>query len=97
MEARFDEKAGNITHDDTEEGVKDMITKKLILDTDKIMYERDKLMYERDKLVQDAEKREEKISLKIARNMLNSGISVEQIQNLTELPLSKIKGLRIKK
>ena len=103
------EKAGNITNEDTtiligllkklythlygnikkfkEEGVNDMITDKLILDTDILIYERDQLLLE-------AEKREEKKALEIARNMLNAGMTVEQIKNLTKLPLSKIKRLQ---
>ena len=117
------EKAGNITHDDTiiliglleklykhlygsikkfkEEGVNDMLSEKLILETDKIMYERDnlilktdKITHERDKLIQESEKREEKAKLEIAKNMIDAGMTVEQIVNLTKLPLNKIKRLQ---
>jgi hypothetical protein len=96
------EKAGNITHDDTivliglleklythlyggikkfkEEGVKDMIAEKLILETDRIIYE--------------SEKREEKKALEIAKYMLDIGMTIEQIKDLTKLPLNKIKRLQ---
>lgn len=117
------EKAGNITHEDTviliglleklythlygsikkfkEEWVKDMLAEKLILETDKIMYERDKLILETGRLIQESEKREEKAKektkLEIAKNMLDSGMTVEQVKSLTKLPLGKIKGLQKKK
>ena len=100
------EKAGNITHDDTivliglleklykhlygnikkfkEEGVKDMITEKLILDTDRIMYEKDK----------EIRASEEKAKLEVAKNMLDDGMTVDQVAKLTKLPLSKIKRLQ---
>jgi hypothetical protein len=110
------EKAENITHDDTiiliglleklythlygnikkfkEEGVKDMIAEKLILETDRIIYDRDiKIRIAEEK----AKKSEEKRALEIAQNMLDSDMTIEQIQNLTKLPLSKIKGLQKQK
>ena len=110
------ERAGNITHEDTvilvslleklythlyggikkfkEEGVKDIMAEKLILDIDRVMYERDKVMHERDKAIQEYEKREEKAKLEIAKNMLDSGMKIEQVANFTKLPLSKITGLQ---
>lgn len=103
------EKAGNITHDDTiiliglleklythlygniqkfkEEGVKDMLTEKLILDIDRVIYKAEK----------DKEKAEEKKALEIAKKMLNYGMSIEQISEFTGLSLSKIKGLQKQK
>jgi len=86
-----------------EEGVKDMISDKLILDVDIAMYERDKAIQKLEKAEEKAKKLEKKAikleekALKIAQNMLDSGMAVEQIQNLTELPLNKITGLRKKK
>ena len=103
------EKAGNITHDDTiiliglleklynhlygnitkfkEEGVKDMIAEKLILKTDRIIYEKDK----------EIRKSEEKAKLEVAKNMLDDGMTVDQVAKLTKLPLGKIKGLQKQK
>ena len=82
------EKAGNITHDDTivliglleklythlygsikkfkEEGVKDMLTEKLILDIDRVMYKAEK---EKEKAEKEAE---EKKALEIAKNSLTA-------------------------
>jgi len=37
---------------------------------------------------------EEKKALEIAKNMLDAGMTVEQITNLTNLPLSKITKLQ---
>ena len=110
------EKAGNITHEDTivlikllerlytylygkikefkQEGVKDIMTEKLIFDVDIIMHERDKAIHERDKLISESQKLEEKKALEIAQNMINEGMKIEQIKNLTKLPLNKIKGLK---
>ena len=69
-----------------EEGVKDMIAEKLILETDILIYE--------------YEKREEKkaleIALEIAKNMLDEGMTVEQTAKLTKLPLSYIVDLQTK-
>jgi hypothetical protein len=106
------EKAGNITYDDTrvlidllgklythlygnikkfkEEGVKDMITEKLILDSDIVRYEAER---KAEKL---AKKREENAKLEIAKNLLAMGMTIEQIKNATNLPLNKIKGLQNK-
>ena len=107
------EKAGNITHEDTivliglleklyiylygnikkfkEEGVKDMLSEKLILDIDRVMYKAEK-----DK--EQAEKKaEEKKALEIAKNLLKMDMTIEQIKNVTNLPLSKIKGLQKQK
>jgi len=103
------EKAGNITHEDTTilislleklythlygnikkfktEGVKDMLTEKLILDVDRIIYKAEK----------EKEKCEEKAKLEVAKNMLDDGMTFEQIKNLTKLPLSKIKKLQKQK
>jgi len=100
------EKAGNITHEDTivliglleklytylygsikkfkEEGVKDMLSEKLILDIDRVMYKAEK----------DKEKAEEKAKLEIAKNMLDGGMAIEQVVNFTKLPLNKIKRLQ---
>ena len=127
------EKAGNITHEDTnvliglleklyahlygniekfkEEGVKDMISDKLILDIDRVMYERDmaiekaakeaeKAAKEAAKTIKEAEKatkEAEKKALKVAKNMLDAGMAIEQISELTELPIGKIKRLQKKK
>ena len=114
------EKAGNITHEDTvilvglleklynhlygrikkfkEEGINDMITEKLILETDKIIYERDKIIAEKDKrekqLLLESGKREQKKALEIAKNMLDDGMAAEQVAKFTKLPLSKIKRLQ---
>jgi len=110
------EKAGNITHDDTiiliglleklythlyggikkfkEEGVKDMIAEKLILKTDRIIYEKDRIIHENEKKIRIAE---EKAKLEVAKNMLNVGMTIEQIEDLTKLPLSKIKKLQKQK
>jgi len=103
------EKAGNITHEDVfiliglleklynhlyggikkfkEEGVNDIMAEKLILD-------RDILIHERDRAIKEAEKREERKALEIAQNLLNSGMTIEQAAQLTNLPLKKIKGLK---
>ena len=70
-----------------------MLSDKLILDVDKIMYERDKFMYENSKLMKEADKREEKAQLKIAKNLLNMGMTADQVQIATNLPASKIKKL----
>ncbi|MCL2099438.1 MAG: hypothetical protein FWH24_03250 [Oscillospiraceae bacterium] len=113
------EKAGNITHEDTivlikllerlythlygkikefkQEGVKDIMTEKLIFDVDIIMHERDKAIHERDKLISDIDKLKhnaEKDKLEIAQNMINDGMTIEQIKKFTNLPLNKIKGLQ---
>ena len=110
------EKAGNITHDDTiilislleklythlygnikkfkEEGVKDMMSEKLILDIDRVIYESN---IREKKLISEAEKREEKAKLEVAQNMLDTGMTVAQVKKLTKLPLSKIKKLPKKK
>jgi hypothetical protein len=99
------ESAGNITHEDMivliglldklynhlygdikkfkEEGVKDMIAEKLILETDRLIY--------------DAEKREEKKALSIAKKLLDSGMTVEQVIKFTELPFNKVKELKPQK
>ena len=73
---------------------------KFMLDVDKITYEKNKLMsdfdkitYEKDKLMKEAEKREEKAQLKIAKNLLNMGMTADQVQIATNLPASKIKKL----
>jgi len=74
-----------------EEGVKDMITEKLILETDIIMYEAEQRAEER------AKKREEKKALEIAKNMLDGGMTIDQAAKFTKLPLSKIKRLQKRK
>jgi predicted transposase YdaD len=61
-----------------------MISEKLILETDILMYEAEKR----------AEKREEKRAMRIAKNLLAAGMSKEQIAELTDLPLSKIRRLK---
>ena len=71
-----------------------MISQKLILDIDKIRYKAEK---REQKLIKDAEKREEKGKLEVAQNLLDSGMTVEQIKNLTNLPLTKIKSLQKQK
>jgi len=100
------EKAGNITHDDTivliglleklythlygsikkfkEEGVKDMLTEKLILDIDRVMYKAEK----------EKAKAEEKAKLEVAKNMLDGGMTVDDVVKFTKLPLRKIKRLQ---
>jgi len=93
-----------------EEEVNSMVTEKLILDTDKLILDVDIAMYERDKAIQQtriaegkaakADKKAKKLeakALKTAQNMLDSGMTIEQIQSLTELPLSKIQKLQKKK
>ena len=77
-----------------EEGVKDMIAEKLILETDKIIYDKDNKIRIAEK---KAEKSEEKKALEIARNLLTMGMTIEQIKNVTNLPLNKIKGLQKQK
>ena len=107
------EKAGNITHEDTiiliglleklythlyggikkfkEEGVKDMIAEKLILETDRLIYDAER----REKqLLLESTKREENKALEIAKNLLNLGMTIEQIKIATNLPLNKIKELQ---
>ena len=64
-----------------------MIAEKLILETDRIIYESN---------IRE-EKREEKAKLEVAQNMLDAGMAISQIRNLTKLPLSKIKKLHKKK
>ena len=64
------------------DGVKDMLSQKLILDVDRIIYEKDVM----------AEKREEKAKIEIAKNMLDDGMTIEQAAKLTKLPLNKIKS-----
>ena len=78
-----------------EEGVKEMIAEKLILETDRIIYESEKR--EEKKALEGALEGALEKALEIAKKMLDSGMTVEQIQNLTELPLSKIKGLKKQK
>ena len=65
------------------EGVKDMLSQKLILDV--------------DRAISKAEKEKEKSKLEIARNLLGMGMTEEQVKNATNLPLSKIKRLQKKK
>jgi hypothetical protein len=111
------EKAGNLTHEDTivliglleklytylygsiktfkEEGVKDMIADKLILETDRIIYEKDRIIFEKDRMAEKRERKAREIkALEIAENMLNIGMTPEQIKEVTKLPLNKIKGLQ---
>ena len=71
-----------------------MMSDKLILDVDKIMSERDKLILDADRLIYESKKRKEKAKLEVVKSMLDSGMTFEQIKNLTKLPLNKIKGLQ---
>ena len=80
-----------------------MLSEKLILDVDRIMYERDIKIREAEKRAEKrAEERTEKRAakrteaklLEIAQNMLDIGMTVEQIENTTNLPMSKIKKLQ---
>jgi hypothetical protein len=48
------------------------------------------------KLLVEAEKREEERALEIAQNLLDGGMTVEQVVKFTKMPLSKIKGLQKK-
>ena len=77
-----------------EEGVKDIMAEKLILDIDRVMFERDKIIQESEKR---EKRREEQKALEIAKNMLDGGMTAEQIVKFTNLPLSKVKGLQKKK
>jgi len=70
-----------------EEGVKDMIAEKLILETDRLIYESE---------IRE-EKREEKAKLEIAKNLFDMGMTVEQIKMATKLPMSKITWLQTQK
>jgi len=70
-----------------EEGVKDMIAEKLILETDRLIYESE---------IRE-EKREEKAKLEIAKNLFDMGMTIEQIKIATKLPLSKITWLQTQK
>ena len=122
-----------------EEGVKDMISDKLILDIDRVMYERDmaiekaakeaekaakeaaKTIKEAEKATKEAEKAtkeaekaikkaeqkaakaeqkaaksDEKRALEIAKNLLSMGMTIEQAQSATNLPIAKIKRLQNK-
>ena len=119
------EKAGNITLDDTvvliglleklykylygniqkfkEEGVENMIADKLILETDKLnklIREKDmqteRLIHEKDMITKKLIEAE-KALYEVAKNMLVAGMSVEQIKNLTNLPLDKITELQTQK
>ena len=65
-----------------------MLSEKLILDIDRIIYKAEK---EKEKC---EEKGKEAKALEIAKNMLDDGMTVEQIKILTKLPLSKIKKLQ---
>jgi len=120
------EKAGNLTHEDTvvligllkrlyaylygsiqkfkEEGVEGMITDKLILETDKLIYEKEmiaKKLIEAEKAKTKAEKDKKKAKEntlhEVAKNMLDAGMPFEQIENITKLPLEKIKELQTQK
>ena len=71
-----------------EEGVNDMISQKLILETDKILHERDKMILERE------EKGKEMKALEIAKKMLDGGMTIEQVLNFTNLPLNKIQEMQ---
>ena len=74
-----------------------MVTEKLILDTDRIIYESENKIRIAEEKAKKAEKREENAKLEVAKNMLSMGMTIEQIKNATELPLSKIKRLQKKK
>ncbi|MCL2323094.1 MAG: hypothetical protein FWC47_13455 [Oscillospiraceae bacterium] len=84
-----------------EEGVEGMITDKLILETDKLIYEKEMIV----KKLTEAEKAKEKAKEEakentlheVAKNMLNAGMPVEQIKNITKLPLDKIIELQTQK
>ena len=121
------EKAGNITLDDTvvligllerlykylygsiqkfkEEGVENMIADKLILKSDRLIHEKDmqtdRLIREKDMITKkliEAEKEKEKAKentlFEVAKNMLTAGMAVEQIKDITKLPLDKIAELQ---
>ena len=117
------EKAGNITLDDTvvligllerlyrylygsiqkfkEEDVENMIADKLILKSDRLIYEKE---MEKEMIVKkliEAEKREEKAKentlFEVAKNMLTAGMAIEQIKDITKLPLDKITELQTQK
>ena len=121
------EKAGNLTHEDTyvligllerlymhlygdveifkKEGVNDVISEKLILDIDRVIYDSDMKIQKAEEKLRKAEeksrkaeekskKAEENRAVEIAQNMLNAGMTVEQVKELTKLPLSKIKKLQ---
>ena len=111
-----------------EEGVNEMVTEKLILDTDRIIYDSDnkiRIAEERAKKAEEkaakteakaakteakaakteakaakteakAKKLEEKAKIEVAKNLLGMGMTIEQIINATNLPLSKINRLQKK-
>ena len=56
-----------------------------------------KLEKKAKKLEEKSAKLEEKAKLEVAKNMFDSGMTVEQIQNITKLPLNKIQRLQKKK
>jgi len=117
------EKAGNITYEDTiiligllkklythlygnikkfkKEGVNDMITDKLILDSDIIRYKRDQMILrseQREKqLIQKAEKlaekREEQARLETAEEMILDNEPLERIIKYSKLSEKKIRQL----
>ena len=85
-----------------------MITDKLILKSDILIHEKEmqteRLIHEKDmekemivKKLIEAEKAKENILYEVAKNMLVAGMSVEQITNLTNLPLDKITELQTQK
>ena len=77
-----------------EEGVKDIMAEKLILDIDRLMFESNK---REQRLILESQKREEEAKLEVAINLLDMGMTIEQVANATNLPLNKIKRLQKKK
>ena len=77
-----------------EEGVKDMLTEKLILDVDLIMDERDSLKNELDIIIHAIQNLDDGAKLVVAQGLLDRGMAFEMIMETTKLPLGKIKELQ---
>jgi len=83
---------GHITEFQNEE-VNKMISEKLILKSDRIIYRAKKEIEEAERKYETEKKSKEVKILEIAKRMLDAGMTVDQIQQLTNIPLDKIENI----